>query len=54
MKIKTFKDGSRATHRDHGPGVVRECTDEDYVYFRADEDGIEYFAYRGYLSSIKE
>ncbi len=54
MKIKEFKDGSKAIHRDHGIGTIKECTDVDYVYFIADSDGIEYFAYRGYLSSVKE
>ncbi len=54
MKMKAFIDKSRANHRDHGIGTIRECPDEDYVYFTADADSTEYFAYRGYLTPVKE
>ena len=54
MKMASFKDGSKAMHRDHGVGTIHECTDPDYVYFTADLDKVKYFAYRGYLTPIKE
>lgn len=54
MKMAVFKDGAKAMHRDYGLGTINECSDPDYIYFIADSDNSRYFAYRGYLTQLKE
>ena len=46
--MRKFVDGSEGVHQEHGVGIIRECTDPDYVYFEA--QGRTFFAYREYIS----